>query len=70
MIYYIKSKFISEKMKIFFKDLTSVSIENQKPYDIEILSSMKRAKITGPQIICWSEMCFCPIFLKHKRKTV
>jgi len=31
---------------------------------------MKRAKITEPNTIQWSEMCFCPTPLKHERETV
>ena len=70
VIYSIKSKFITEKMKEFFKVLTDGTIENQKPDGPEILSSMKRAKITEPGVIQWSEMCFCPSPLKHERETV
>ena len=70
MIYSIKAKFISEKMKEFFIKLTDGTIENQKPDGTEILSSMKRAKITQPGIIEWSEMCFCPTPLKHERQTI
>ena len=70
MIYSIKAKFISEKMKEFFIKLTDGTIENQKPDGAEILSSMKRAKITQPGIIEWSEMCFCPTPLKHERQTI
>ena len=70
MIYSIKSKFIAEKMKEFFQELTDATIENQKPDGTEILSSMKRAKITEPGVIQWSEMCFCPTPLKHERQTV
>jgi len=31
---------------------------------------MKRAKITAPKMIQWSEMCFCPTPLKHERETI
>ena len=48
MIYSIKAKFFSEKMKEFFQKLTYGTIENQKPDGAEILSSMKRAKILQP----------------------
>jgi len=61
MIYSIKAKFISEKMKEFFIKLTDGTIENQKADGTEILSSMKRAKITQPGIIEWSEMCFAQL---------
>jgi len=70
VIYSIKSKFIAEKMKEFFQELTDGTIENQKPDGAEILSSMKRAKIIEPGVIQWSEMCFCPTPLKHERQTV
>ncbi len=70
LIYSVKSKFIAEKMKKFFQELTDGTIENQKPDGAEILSSMKRAKITEPGVIQWSEMCFCPSPLKHERHTV
>ncbi len=70
MIYSIKAKFISEKMKEFFQLLTDGTIENQKPDGAEIISSMKRAKILQPGIIRWSEMCFCSPPLKHERQTV
>jgi len=70
MIYSIKAKFISEKMKEFFQKLTDGTIENQKPDGAEILSSMKRAKITEPGVLEWSEMCFCSPPLKHERQTV
>ena len=70
MFYSIKTHFIEEKMKEFFQKLTDGSIENQKPDGAEILSSMKRAKITEPGVIQWSEMCFCSSPLKHERQTV
>ena len=31
---------------------------------------MKRAKITAPNTIQWSEMCFCPTPLEHEQATV
>ena len=70
MIYSIKAKFISEKMKEFFQRLTDGTIENQKPDGAEIISSMNRAKITTPGVLEWSEMCFCSPPLKHERHTV
>ncbi len=70
MIYSIKAKFNEEKMKEFFVKLTDGTIENQKPDGKEILSSMKRAKITQPGTIQWSEMCYCSPPLKHERQTV
>ena len=70
VIYSIKAKFIEKNMKEFFQILTDGTIENQKPDGAEILSSMKRTKITEPGVIEWSEMCFCSPPLKHERHTV
>ncbi|MDX1441520.1 MAG: hypothetical protein R3237_03590 [Nitrosopumilaceae archaeon] len=70
MIYSVKAKFREEKLKEFFKKLTDGTIENQKPDGKEIITSMKRAKITKPGTIEWSEMCYCSPPLKHERQTV
>ncbi len=70
MIYSVKARFIEEKMGEFYRKLTDGTIQNQKPDGQEIVNSMKRAKITEPNTIQWSEMCFCPSPLKHERETV
>ena len=70
MIYSIKAKYIEEKMAEFYQKLTDGTIQTQKPDGQEIINSMKRAKITGPKIIQWSEMCFCSPPLKHERETI
>lgn len=70
MIYSVKAKFIEEKMGEFYRKLTDGTIQNQKPDGQEIINSMKRAKITAPNTIQWSEMCFCSLPLKHERETV
>ena len=70
MFYSIKAQYIEEKMSEFYQKLTDGTILNQKPDGQEIVNSMKRAKITAPKIIQWSEMCFCPTPLKHERETI
>ncbi len=70
MIYSVKARFIEEKMGEFYRKLTDGTIQNQKPDGQEIINSMKRAKITEPNTIQWSEMCFCPTPLKHERETI
>jgi len=70
MIYSVKAKFIEDKMGEFYRKLTDGTIQNQKPDGQEIVNSMKRAKITEPNTIQWSEMCFCPTPLKHERETI
>ena len=68
--YSVKAKFIENRMDQFYQKLTDGTIENQKPDGNEIIESMKRAKVTGPNTIEWSEMCFCSSPLKHERETV
>jgi len=70
MIYSVKARFIEKKMGEFYRKLTDGTIQNQKPDGQEIVNSVKRAKITEPNTIQWSEMCFCPTPLKHERETV
>ena len=70
MFYSIKAHYIEEKMSEFYEKLIDGTIRNQEPDGQEIVSSMKRAKITAPKIIQWSEMCFCPTPLKHERETI
>jgi hypothetical protein len=67
MIYSVKARYIEKKMEEFYQKLTNGTIQNQKPDGYEIVNSMKRAKITEPNIIQWSEMCLCPTPLKHER---
>ncbi len=70
MIYSVKARFIEEKTRDFYQKLTDGTIKNQKPDGNEIIESMKRAKITAPNVIEWSEMCFCSTPLKHERETI
>ncbi len=70
MIYAIKARYIKERMEEFYQKLTDGTIQNQKPDGQEIVNSMKRAKITEPEMIQWSEMCFCSLPLKHERETI
>ncbi len=70
MIYSVKARFVEDKMAEFYQKLTDGTIPNQKPDGQEIVNSMKRAKITQPNTIQWSEMCFCSPPLKHERETI
>jgi hypothetical protein len=69
-IYSVKARYIEGKMKEFYQKLIDGTIQDQKPDGQEIINSMKRAKIIEPNIIQWSEMCFCSPPLKHERETV
>ena len=70
MIYSVKARFIEEKMQEFYQKLIDGTIKSQEPDGNEIIESMKRAKITVPNVIQWSEMCFCSTPLKHERETI
>ena len=70
MLYRIRAKIIEEKRAEFLKRLTDGSIERQRPDGQEIVASMKRARITAPGVIEWSETCYCPTPLAHERETV
>ncbi len=69
MIYKVRAKFIEEKLGDFYEKLTDGSITGQRPDGEEIVTSMKRAKLTTPGVVEWNEMCFCPTPLQHERKT-
>ena len=70
MIYSVRARIIKDKMDDFYRKLTDGTIWNQKPDGKEIVNSMQRAKMIEPNVIQWSEICFCPSPLKHERETV
>ena len=69
MIYRVRAKIIKEKLGEFYEKLTDGTIDHQLPDGEEIVSSMKRAMLTGPGLIEWFKMCFCPTPLQHERET-
>ena len=70
MIYSVKARFDLKKMPEFYRKLTDGTILNQKPDGQEIVESMKRARIVEPNMIQWTETCYCSPPLKHERETV
>lgn len=70
MIYSIRAVPVSDRLAELYQMLTDGTIEGQEPDGREILSSMKRAKISASGVVQWSEMCFCSPPLKHERETV
>jgi len=70
MIYSVKARFNIKKMPEFYRKLTDGTIFNQKPDGHEIIDSMKRARITKPNVIQWTETCYCSLPIKHERETV
>lgn len=70
MIYSVKARFRQDMMPEFYRKLIDGTIQSQKPDGEEIVDSMKRAVITGPDIIQWTENCYCSPPLKHERQTI
>lgn len=70
MIYWVKAKYIDEKMPELYKKLIDGSIQKQEPDGKEIFESMRRAKMTAPGVVQWCEKDFCPTPLEHERRTV
>ena len=70
MIYSVKARYRESMMPEFYRKLTDGTIQRQEPDGEEIVDSMKRAAITGPDTIQWTETCYCSPPLKHERQTV
>jgi hypothetical protein len=70
MIYSVKARYRESMMPEFYDKLTDGTILRQEPDGEEIVDSMKRAAITGPDTIQWTETCYCSPPLKHERQTV
>ena len=70
MLYRIRASIVEDKMEEFFRKLSDGTIERQEPDGPEIVASMRRAKLTSPGVIEWSETCYCPTPLAHERATV
>jgi hypothetical protein len=70
MIYSVRARFMQDMMPEFYRKLTDNTIKSQKLDGEEIVDSMKRAAITGPDTIQWTETCYCSPPLNHERQTV
>lgn len=70
MIYRVRARYIEDRLAEFFEKLTDGTILNQEPDGREIVASMRRARVTSPGVVEWSEKCFCEIPLDHERRTV
>ena len=70
MHYTVKARYILAQMAEFYRELTDGTIQSQRPDGQEIVASMRRARVTEPGVVRWSEQCFCPTPLAHERQTV
>src|ERR1700751_517650 len=69
MIYKVKARLIEGTIGEFFRKLEDGTVANQRPDGREIVASMKRAVMTGPDVAEWYETCFCSTPLNHERQT-
>ena len=70
MHYTVSARPVPATAAEFFRKLTDGTIAAQKPDGKEIVASMERARITEPDMVRWSEVCYCPTPLQHERQTV
>ena len=70
MRYHVKATMLEEKMGEFYQKLSDGTIMGQKPDGREIVSSIRKAKLTKPMVAEWCETCFCETPLAHERETV
>lgn len=70
MRYRVTARMIQDKMPDLRKGLTDGTIQGQEPDGQEIVASMRRARLTPPDLVQWYETCYCPTPLAHERETV
>lgn len=70
MLYKVKAKIDTLKMKDFFSALTDGSISDQEPDGSTIVNAMQKALMTDNETIEWYQTCQCETPLKHERETV
>jgi hypothetical protein len=69
MLYLIRARPIVVEMTRFWNLLNDGTIGAQEPDGREIVSSMRRAVMTGGRVE-WHETCYCSPPLRHERATV
>jgi len=70
MIYRVTARFKLKTAAELRRRLDDGSIAAQQPDGEEIVASLNRSVVTGPNVVQWSEMCFCDMPLAHERATV
>jgi hypothetical protein len=70
MIYSVRARWLSHAAADFYRQLTDGTIVQQHPQGPEILASMRRARVTAPGVVEWTERCHSHPPLEHERRTV
>jgi len=70
MIYSVRARWLSYGTSDFYRKLIDGTIAHLHPDGPEILASMRRARITAPGVVEWTERCHCDSPLAHERQTV
>ena len=70
MLYAVSAKLIADRAHEFHTHLTDGSIAAQRPDGAEIVSAMRRARVSPDGTVRWTETCYCATPLQHERATV
>ena len=70
MIYAVTAHLVEGREAEFHRRLTDGSIAAQRPDGMEIVASMRRARIADDGTVRWTELCYCSPPLRHERETV
>lgn len=70
MIYAVRARLVDERRAEFYRKLIDDTIASQRPDGLEIVASMRRARVAPDGTVRWTELCYCPSPLLHERETV
>ncbi len=70
MIYAVTARLIEKRQAELHHKLTDGTIAAQRPDGMEIVASMRRARVAGDGTVRWTELCYCSPPLRHERETV
>lgn len=70
MIYSVRARWLSHAAADFYRQLIDGTLAKEHPAGREILASMRRARVTAPNVVQWTESCHCQPPLDRDRRTV
>ncbi len=70
MIYAVTARLREERQAEFHRKLSDGTIAAQRPDGMEIVASMRRARVAEDGTARWTELCYCSPPLRHERETV
>lgn len=70
MIYSVRARWLGVDISDFYRQLIDGTIAHLKPDGMEILAAMRRARVTAPGVVEWTERCRDGSPLDHQRKNL